>query len=140
MAFIGGVSIPSGAEELTDSRVVPGFAFAFAHTLTERLSLGYNLGAVWFTEEDADGEKRTSSVALWTVALGIGITEKLGAYVELYGNPVVSALESASSTFNGGFTYLIRRNVQLDISAGVGLSGGAPDWLAGLGVSFRLPR
>ena len=140
IAVLAGFSLPSGTEEFTDGRVVPAFSFAFANTLTERLSLGYNLGAFVLTEEDDSGDKTTSFQGLWTVALGIGITDRWGAFIECFGNPVISALGSSSSSFDGGFTYLVRPNVQLDLFGGFGLSGDAPEWFAGLGVSFRVPR
>ena len=38
-----------------------------------------------------------------------------------------------------GMTFLVLPNLQLDVSAGKGLSREAPDWFAGAGVSFRLP-
>jgi hypothetical protein len=140
LAVIAGLGLPSGAEELTDSRVVPAFAFSFAHTLSERFSLGYNLGALWLTQTDDQGYESTAVTGLWTVALGIGITERWGAFVEAFGNPVISALGESSSSLDGGFTYLVRPNVQLDLTGGFGLSGDAPEWFAGLGVSFRVPR
>jgi hypothetical protein len=140
IAVIGEIGIPSGAEELTDSEVVPAFIFAFSNTLNDRLSLGYNLGALWLEEEDESGESKTTATAIWSVALGIGVGEKLGAFVELFGNPILSGAGESSSSFDGGFTYLVRPNVQLDAFAGTGLSGDAPDWFAGLGISFRLPR
>jgi hypothetical protein len=55
-------------------------------------------------------------------------------------SPVLSGLGSSSSSLDGGLTYRVRPNLQLDGFAGTGLSGDAPDWFAGLGISFRLPR
>jgi hypothetical protein len=140
MAVLATLNFPTGAEEFTESRVLPELRMAFSNTLTERLSLGYNVGAFWFKEERADGTETTSSSAIWSVSLGVGITEWLSGYVEALGNPVLSALGSTSSAVDGGLTYLVRPNIQLDLAGGTGISGDAPDWFAGLGVSFRVPR
>ncbi len=43
------------------------------------------------------------------------------------------------TALDGGVTYLLKPNVQLDLYVGAGISDAAPDWLAGAGVSFRLP-
>jgi hypothetical protein len=140
MALLGTLNFPTGAEEFTESRLLPELRMAFSNTLTERLSLGYNVGAFWFTEEEENGTERTSANAIWSVSLGIGITERLTGFVEALGNPVLSALGSSSAAVDGGLTYLVRPNVQLDLYGGSGLSGDAPDWFVGLGVSFRVPR
>jgi hypothetical protein len=140
MAVLATLNFPTGAEEFTESRLLPELRMAFANTLTERLSLGYNVGAFWFGEEQEDGTERTSASAIWSVSLGIGITERLGGFVEAFGNPVLSALGSSSAAVDGGLTYLVRPNVQLDLYGGSGVSGDAPDWFAGLGISFRVPR
>jgi hypothetical protein len=67
------------------------------------------------------------------------LTERIGAYVEFFGDVGMSASGEAHS-FDGGFTYLLRENLQLDLFAGVGLSDDADDWFAGTGVSFRFPN
>lgn len=43
-------------------------------------------------------------------------------------------------SLDGGLTFGIRDNVQLDISAGVGLNRAADDWFVGAGVAIRVPR
>ena len=83
---------------------------------------------------------QSSSRPATVTVFGMAAGEKLGAFVELFGNPILSGVGESSSSFDGGFTYLVRPNVQLDAFAGTGLSGDAPDWFAGLGISFRLPR
>ena len=92
----------------------------------------------WRTEPDAGGDLHTLSVFEWTVALGIGATDNLGFFVELYGESGLSA-SGSDTLFDGGVTYLIRSNVQIDFSAGVDLSESS-NWFGGVGISFRLPR
>jgi hypothetical protein len=138
MALLAGTTIPTGDSELTSSRFDGGFRMAFSNTLTERLSLGYNAGVAWATEEDDTGDRDTVSTFQWTAALGIGATERLSAFVELFGGTGLSARES-DVWFDGGITYLIRPNLQWDLSGGPRLDGSG-DWFVGTGISFRLPR
>ena len=43
-------------------------------------------------------------------------------------------------SFDGGLTFLICNNFQLDIFVGTGISELADDWTVGTGLSFRLPQ
>jgi len=139
IALIAGTILPGGAGTFSSEGFDPFLRAAASHTLSERLSLAYNLGAAWLTEEDETGDEDTLSVLLGTVALGIGATDRLGFFVELFGESGLSD-ESEFSSADAGLTWLLLDNVQLDLASGVGLSTSADDWFAGLGVSFRLPR
>jgi hypothetical protein len=140
MALIVSSTLPTGDDALGSERLDPAFRLSTAHELTERVGLGWNLGAAWASEPDATGELDTLSVLEYTAALGLGLTERTGAFVELFGAVPLSAAGGPEHLFDGGFTHLARDNVQLDVSAGVGLSDDAIDWLAGAGLSIRLPR
>jgi len=134
IALMGGVSVPSWDDDVASDEVDPGFRFAFSHTLSDTFSLGYNLGAEWATE---DGD--TLSSFIYTVAVGAGLSNRIGAYAEFFGDIGMSA-SGVVHSFDGGFTYLLRENLQLDAFAGVGLSDDADDWFAGTGLSFRFPN
>ena len=139
-ALLTHLSLPTGQAPFSSERPDPSYRFAFAHTLTERLSLGYNLGQAWETSEDDLGDRDTRSVFLYSVALGISLTDRLGTFVEFFGDiPTGSSGGKPANSFNGGFTYLLADNVQLDIASGLGLSDSADDWFIGLGISFRFP-
>jgi len=55
------------------------------HTLSKRFTLGYNLGYEW------DGESSNPNF-IYTLTTGITITEKLGGYVEVFGNSQIEHL------------------------------------------------
>lgn len=139
-ALLVHVGLPVGVSELTSDRFDPSWRLSFAHTLTERLSFGYNLGMAWASEETAPGTVETFSFGEYTAALGIGLADRLGAFVELFGEIPIDAPGGAAHSFDGGFTYLLRPNLQLDLASGVGLTDDAPDWFVGAGVSWRWPR
>jgi hypothetical protein len=137
VALLAGIRLPTGDSDFSSERFDPAFRFALSNTLTERLSIGYNLGVAWSSELDAGGERDTLSVFVWTVALGFGATERLGSYVELFGEPGLSAGGPPANSVNGGLTYLLKDDFQLDGFVGTGLSNAADGWFAGIGLSYR---
>jgi hypothetical protein len=139
-AFIGGATLPTGGKDFTSRRSDPSFRFTCAHTLSDRLSLGYNLGAAWTSEEDVRGERDTVSVLEYTATLGLVLTDLLGSFIEFFGDAKLSAAGAPAHSIDGGFTWLLRENVQLDLLGGVGVSSEADDWFVGAGVSCRFPE
>lgn len=139
-AFLGTLIVPSGDAEFTGDRLDPAFRFLFSNTLSRRLSLGYNVGAVWFTEPDREDARTASSLFDWTVALGITANDRLGFFVESFGLIPIDAETRSLTMVDTGLTYLLTPRLQLDGSVAVGLTSAAPDWTVGLGISFRFPR
>lgn len=122
----------------------PAFRLAFSHTLSDRLSLGYNAGVAWDENVEARGmpvvfDRDLTSRFIWTAALGISGTDRVGFFVEAFGDSGLSDDGRSEASLDGGVTFLLRPNVQFDLFVGGGLTDSAPDWLAGAGVSFRLP-
>lgn len=107
----------------------PEFRFAMQHTLSEKISLSYNLGAEWNGFAPAP-------TFIYTLAMGYAVTEKLGSYIEVFG--FAPQENTAYHSFNGGFTYLINDNFMLDLSGGLGITENAPDNFYAIGFSFRL--
>jgi hypothetical protein len=66
------------------------------------------------------------------------LIDPINAFVEVYG--WLPENELPDHRFNGGFTFLVRRNLQLDVSGGIGLSEISPDWFVSGGLSWRIPR
>lgn len=140
MAVLVAASLPVGDDAFTSDRVDPSIRLAVAHTLTERLGLGYNVGVAWASEPAVDGGTATLSSYLYTLSLAIGLSDRAGAFVELYGEVPGSAPGDPTHAFDGGFTFLLRRSVQLDVAGGVGLTDETDDWFVGVGLSARWPR
>ncbi len=139
VALLFGTSIPLAEEGLGTDRFDPSFRFSFSHTLSPRVSLGYNLGMEWASTDPEEGERHTLSRGIYTVALGFSLSERLGTFVEIYGDVAASDSGRPSHAFDGGFTWLLNGSMQLDIAAGVGLNRAAEDWFVGLGFSVRIP-
>ena len=139
-ALLLGVSLPSGSRQFSTRRTDPGIRLAISNDLTERLSLGVNLGVAWQTTEEENADRDTFPRGLYTLALGIAAFEKTGFFIEYFGDTALNGSTGAANNFDGGLTRLVRPNVQLDFAIGKGLSRESLDWFFTLGVSFRLPH
>jgi hypothetical protein len=128
-AFIGHINLKSGSSEFAPHYTAADFRFTFAHTLSERFALSYNLGAEW------NGETPDATF-IYTLSLGYLITDKVGAYIEAYG--FFPEDSKADHRIDGGLTFKITPVVQWDVSAGLGLNDIAPDSFISTGISFRL--
>jgi hypothetical protein len=140
VAFVGTLLIPSGDDEFTTDRVDPGFRFAFSNSVSDSVSLTYNVGMLWLSERDATDALDTRSFFDWAMTAGFSASPKLGVFAELFGLTGVSAETRALSSAGAGLTYLITPRIQVDGRVTAGLSSAALDWSAGVGVSYRFPR
>lgn len=109
----------------------PTFRFTMQHTLNEKFTLAYNLGAEW------DGESAEPTF-IYTLTSGTSLTEKMGAYIEIYG--FAPQKSKADHRADGGITYNIKPNILIDISGGFGITENAPEYYGSLGFSIRLPN
>ncbi len=75
---------------------------------------------------------------IYSTALGFGITEKLGGFVELFGSFRNSI--SPEHFLDGGFTYLVSNDIQLDLSAGTRIFFEDTNWFVNGGLSIRIPN
>ena len=75
-------------------------------------------------------------IYLYTAAAGYSFTDKLGAFLEAYGN--FSKAFQPVYLGDAGLTYLVSDFVQLDISGGRKFSGTDSFWFVGTGISFRI--
>jgi hypothetical protein len=132
VAILAATTLPAGSDEVTEDTWQPGVTGAFAWDVSERLGLGANVGYTYASEA---GERFDQGSA--SVALGVGLTERTGAYVEAF--TIFPAGEGAGddATLNGGITYLVSNSFQLDARIGAGLTDDAPDVFVGFGVARR---
>ena len=106
------------------------FRFSIGHTLSNKSSIGYNFGAQW-------GDDSSEVNYLYTLVYGYSITQKLGSYLELYGD--ASEVNKPNHFWDAGFTYLITRVIQADVTIGKSFSQGQ-DIIVSAGLSFRIPK
>jgi hypothetical protein len=132
ISFISHLSLPNlSSKSFSTSYFAPNFRFTMLHTLSDRLTLSYNLGAEW------DGE-HPEPVFIYTLAPAYSFTNKIGGYIELYG--FAPQHHRADHRADGGITYLLKNHIQLDVSGGFRITDNAPEYYGALGFSIRLPR
>ena len=139
LAVLASALLPVGTEGFRVARVEPSVRVAVAHTVAERVGLGYNAGVRFFSAASAAGTA-TESEGLYTVAAGTGLSDQVGVFVEAFGAIAFSDGAASGHSVNAGVTLLALHNLQLDLSAGLGYAGSASDWFIGCGAAVRLPR
>lgn len=93
-------------EEFRREEVGARFILAAGNRITDWMSYGVNYGLEWA----GNGE---GPVQFYTFNLGFSLTDRLGAFVEVYGQ-----IEDFTASYDGGFSYLVNSDLRLDISAG----------------------
>ena len=131
IALIGHVfPIFSASTDFRTETTAVDFRLSLSHTLSEKSSIGYNIGAQW-------GNDNPEASAIYTLAYGYSITDKFGMYAELYGD--LPEDSSANHFWDAGFTYLASKDLQFDIYAGTSITDGQ-DLLFGMGLSYRVRK
>jgi hypothetical protein len=131
-ALLVSSSVPTGEKEVGASGWQPEARLSVAWDLTDLWSLGANGG--W--ARPLEGEERFDQ-ALGSVALGRSLGARLGAFVELYGLNPSGPDGGDESYLDGGFTFALGPEAQVDLRGGAGLTDDSADWLFGLGFARR---
>ena len=129
VAFLGHLYLaPLASKHNQTDFYAPAFRFSFEHTLSSKISLGYNVGAEWdgFTPEP---------IFLYTLTTGYSISEKLGSFIELYG--FLPQKSISDHHIDAGLTYLLNNNMMLDISGGASIDNHSHSYFLSMGYSFR---
>lgn len=131
IGFLGHLYLPfTASTDYKPETTGVDFRFAFAHNLNDNSSLSYNLGAEW-------GNDSSEAVYIYTIAYGYSITDKFGMYVELYGDFPENS--KSNHLWDGGLTYLVSNNLQLDATVGSSFTKGQ-ELLLSTGFSLRIPN
>jgi len=69
-------------------------------------------------------------------ALGFTLSKSTACFLEYYGVGVESGYGDYTGYFDGGLTWLLSDNCQVDIWSGLGISGTDPDYFVGAGLSY----
>jgi hypothetical protein len=112
IAFLSHVILPTGTKEVSFEKVGTINKLSISHQLSDKVGLGYNVGYSYFGLENG--------FLTYSLAIGIGINERAGLYVEPYGD--IGIFNEHLANVDAGFTYLLKDNFQLDFSFGTGLN------------------
>ena len=133
LGILAGTTIPTGHSEIGSSGLQPGAILAAGWDLTEWLSAGMNVGYAYPEDENSRFDELSGSLAL-----GFGLTKRLGAFAEWYGIYPLPSDREAANNADAGFTYLLSPGFQLDARLGVGLGGPQPNFFIGAGAAWRI--
>lgn len=133
VAVLGETTLPTGAAAFGSDRLEPKASLALSWDLAPRLSLGSNLGMGYPTGDDGDAYREGSG----SLSLGYDASERVGAFLEVYGFVNGSGGGPNRSYVNAGATYLVDPDLRLDARAGVDMNGLSNDYFIGAGVSRR---
>jgi hypothetical protein len=111
IAFLSHVIIPTANDELTTDNYGVVNKLAISHSISNKISLGYNVGYDLVAKQNA---------LTYSLAIGFSVSNVVGFYIEPYGS--WAEQNKFESNFDTGFTYLWNPNFQLDISYGAGLN------------------
>ena len=129
-AFLAAVKLPSiGNPSLRPSYLAPSIGLCFQNTIDDRCSLGYGAVSSW------DGTNAASQELL-SVSLNVSLTNCLGAYGEYYLN--TGEASDPAHAIDFGFSYMLLKNLQLDLSGGFGLNAKALDSGFGFGIAVAM--
>jgi hypothetical protein len=132
-ALIVGVSTPTGHPDQSSRQVDAEVNFLYGWDLNEKLSLYGSTGSNT-TVEQFDNLARFFQSA----CVGCELTNRLRVYNEWFALfPNESDDNRPEHYYDGGFTYLVTSNLQLDWRAGVGLSEVSDGFFTGCGFVIR---
>jgi hypothetical protein len=133
LAIIPEMLFPTDDEDVASDEVEGEIRLAGDYVLTEALAFGGNAN---FAERKGTLSDDHFFEFAGSATLGLAVTDSLGGYVEYFTiMPDDPALEDSES-INGGFTYIVDSNIQVDTFAGFGLDENADGFFAGGGFAF----
>jgi len=140
IAVLAGTTLPTGSDGFSSQRMDPSARLSFSHTFSERVGLGYNIGTTWESTLDDSSDRDTSAAMNYTAALGISLHQRLGVFIEAFGDLPLNAPGGAQHLVDGGFTVLAQKNLQVDVAAGRGISGDNNSWFLTTGLVLLMKR
>lgn len=123
--------LPLGNSVFNPDKVEPEIIAAFSKSISDYFSASVNFGGSWNSIID-------ETFLIYSSAIGLAVNDDLSAFIEVYGN-VFSSYKPIHN-FDGGFTYLLSEDFQLDVSAGKGISGIDSFWFLAGGFSIRINK
>lgn len=131
IAFLGSLGIPKlGNKEFVSDYIAPAFRFSFEHTLTDNISIGYNLGGEWVGDN-------SSMIGFYSFVGGYSLGSRIGAFTEFFG--LIPEQGNAEHFFDAGLTFSILPNLQYDLAAGIGLTD-SDSYIFTTGIIWRIPN
>jgi len=131
VALVLATTLPTGSAEFSISDPQPSATLALSWDLSDRTSIGSNVG---YSRLGVTGDRFGELSA--SLALGRALSDRLGGYVEVY--TLVRQEGHGDDQFvNAGFTWMLSEDSQFDFRAGAGLASDSADFFVGAGAAWR---
>ena len=134
VAVLASTSVPTGSSLMSQNKIEPEMRLSVSWDLSERLALGTNFSYSYTNEVAVDTRSHEAGA---TLSLGIALTDSWGAYAEYFGAYTMVRDGPREDYVNGGVTFLVERDFQLDARIGYGLNGLEDDFFVGFGSAVR---
>jgi hypothetical protein len=135
MALTPQMFVPSGEHGLSGDEVLPGLNWLYGWELSENFTLA---GSTQANRALDDNGMDHHLLLAQSMTVGATLTESFGGYVEWFGIFPHGATTILPVHFlNGGLTYRLTNDIQVDIRTGVGLNDDADDYFLGVGNAVR---
>jgi hypothetical protein len=131
LAVIAGTSLPTGTTRIAERQLLPSVKLLSAWDVSERFVLTTNLN--W--GHDAEEGRRVDE---WSASgsLDVGLTERVGGYVEVYGVGRRLGVVGRRAYVNAGTSWQATPALQLDLRVGT-RAGTAGGFFTGVGLTRR---
>ena len=121
------ITLPNtGHSAFQNNNLNVGYRLLMNNALSDKISWSHSFGTDW--------DDNTDDTWAYSSSFGFVLTEKLGAFTEVYGN--------FNDTFNShyidaGLAYLILNNLSADVMLGAGLNNSASDYFVSFGLAWK---
>ncbi|TMK41559.1 MAG: transporter [Alphaproteobacteria bacterium] len=131
LSVVVGAGLPTGTPAITGLGLQPYLQFPWSH----ELGGGWGVSGMFtsfFRPSDFSNHQTTEA----TFAIENKITEKMSLFAEYVGD--YPSRGASIALFNVGGGYLLSRTQQIDFHMAFGLNSNSPNYIIGVGYSFRL--
>lgn len=131
LTLLGLLSLPTGSSPSTSDNVDPLFGLLWDYSLSSQPSL---FGVVQASSFKYEGSRVYDA----QVAIGVSFshTDRIGSFIEIYSILPSEVKLDDEIVMDGGITYLLSNDVQLDINVGAGLNDTSTNFV-GFGIASR---
>ncbi len=131
LSAVFGVALPTGAAEISGRGAQPYVQFPWSWELHD----GWGISGM-LTEFFRPSDPTSKRITETTFALEKKLTERFSLFTEYVGDYPDSAVPS--QLWNSGGLYQFSRTQQVDFHIAFGLNHNSPNYIVGVGYSFRL--
>ncbi len=131
LTALGLLSLPVGNDPSTSDQVDPTLGLLWDYSGSRRLSF---FGVLQITSTRVQDKREFSGQ--FAAGASRSLTDRVGVFIEYFNDIPFDSEIDAQHAVDGGLTFLLNDDVQLDINAGTGLNS-ATDNFVGVGIAMR---